>query len=133
VRGFQLHGTETTCQTLGGERLDKAVAAAFLEAVTPAGIAASTGAIAELTEQQDGRLAGQRLALERAEFEAQRAERQFDACEPDNRLVARTLECKLEEALSAVAREQRALTALEPTWTSHWLIACTYRGCQFRS
>ena len=107
VRGFHLHGTETTCQTLGGGRLDKAVAAAFLEAVTPAGVAASAGAIAELTEQHDARLAGQRLALERAEFEAQRAERQFDACEPENRLVARTLERKLEDALAAVAREQR--------------------------
>jgi len=113
VRGFHLHGTDTTCQTLGGGRLDKAVAAAFLEAVTPAGVAASTSAIAELTEQHDGRLAGQRLALERAQFEAERAGRQFDACEPENRLVARTLERKLEEALSAIAREQRTLAALE--------------------
>jgi excisionase family DNA binding protein len=113
VRGFHLHGTEATCQTLGGGRLDKAVAAAYLEAVTPAGVAASTSAIAELTEQHDARLAGQRLALERAEFEAQRAERQFDACEPENRLVARTLERKLEDALSAVACEQRTLAALE--------------------
>jgi DNA invertase Pin-like site-specific DNA recombinase/transposase len=113
VRGFHLHGTDTTCQTLGGGRLDRAVAAAFLEAVTPAGVAASTGAIAELTDQHDARLAGQRLALERAEFEAQRAERQFDACEPENRLVARTLERKLEDALAGVAREQRTLAALE--------------------
>lgn len=113
VRGFHHHGTETTCQTLGGARLDKAIAAAFLEAVTPAGIAASVGAITELTEQHEGRLAGQRLALERAEFEAQRAERQFDACEPENRLVARTLERKLEETLAMVAREQHALAALE--------------------
>jgi len=113
VRGFQLHGTDATCQTLGGGRLDKAIAAAFLEAVTPAGIAASIGAIAELTEAHDARLAGQRLALERSEFEAARARRQFDACEPEHRLVARTLERKLEEALSGVAREQRTLAALE--------------------
>lgn len=113
VRGFQLHGTDTTCLTLGGGRLDKAIAAAFLEAVTPAGIAASAVAIAELTEQHDARLAGQRLALERARFEAERAERQFDACEPENRLVVRTLERKLKEALSGVACEQRTLAALE--------------------
>jgi DNA invertase Pin-like site-specific DNA recombinase len=113
VRGLHLHGTETTCQTLGGGRLDKAVAAAFLEAVTPAGIAASASAVAELTEQHDARLAGQRLALERAEFEADRARRQFDACEPENRLVARTLENKLEAALAGIAREQRALAVLE--------------------
>jgi DNA invertase Pin-like site-specific DNA recombinase/biotin operon repressor len=113
VRGFHLHGTEKTCQTLGGGRLDKAIASAFLEAVTPAGVAASTGAITELTQQHDTRLAGQRLALERAEFEAERARRQFDACEPENRLVARSLETKLEQALAGVEREQRALAALE--------------------
>ena len=113
VRGFHLHGTEKTCQTLGGGRLDKAIASAFLEAVTPAGVAASSGAITELTEQHEVRLAGQRLALERAEFEAERARRQFDACEPENRLVARSLEAKLEQALAGVAREQRALAALE--------------------
>lgn len=113
VRGFHLHGTEKTCQTLGGGRLDKAIVSAFLEAVTPAGVAASTGAITELTEQHDVRLAGQRLALERAEFEAERARRQFDACEPENRLVARSLEAKLERALGDVAHERRALAALE--------------------
>jgi excisionase family DNA binding protein len=113
VRGHIFHGTENTCQTLGGGRLDKAIAAMFLEAVTPAGVAATTGAIAELEDQHQARMAGQRLALERATFEAGRAQRQFDACEPENRLVARTLERKLEEALTDVEREQRALAALE--------------------
>ena len=113
VRGHIFHGTEGACQTLGGGRLDKEIAAMFLEAVTPAGVAATTGAIAELTEQHDAPLAGQRLALERAQFEADRARRQFDACEPEHRLVARTLERKLEQALAGVEREQRALAALE--------------------
>jgi excisionase family DNA binding protein len=111
--GFMHYGTEKACQGLGGGRLDKAVAAAFLEAVTPAGIAASTDAITELTVQHDARLAGQRLALERAQFEAERARRQFDACEPEHRLVARTLEGKLETTLADVAREQRAFEVLE--------------------
>jgi hypothetical protein len=113
VRGHIFHGTESACQTLGGGRLDKAIAAMFLEAVTPAGVAATTGAIAELEDQHQARMAGQRLALERATFEAGRAQRRFDACEPENRLVARTLERKLEEALTGVEREQRALAALE--------------------
>jgi excisionase family DNA binding protein len=112
-RGLAFHGTGSSCQTLGGGRLDKHVAAAFLEAVTPAGVGASTAAINELTEQHEGRLTGQRLALERAQFEADRAARQFDGCEPENRLVARTLERKLEDALSVVEREQRALATLE--------------------
>src|SRR5205823_7734646 len=101
------------CQSLGGVRLDKAVADAFLEAVTPAGLAASAAAIGELEDQHEERLAGQRLALERAQFEADRARRQFDACEPEHRLVARTLERTLEETLASVQREQRTLAALE--------------------
>jgi excisionase family DNA binding protein len=113
VRGRDLHATGHGCQALGGGRLEKAVIDAFLQAVTPAGIAATAGAIGELERQHEERLAGQRLALERAGYEAERAERQFDACEPENRLVARTLERKLEQALAAAEQQQRKLAALE--------------------
>ena len=113
VRGHVLHHTDTSCQSLGGGRLEKAVVDAFLEAVTPAGVAATAGAIRELEDQHEQLLAGQRLALERAEYESERAERQFDACEPENRLVARTLERKLEDTLAQVERERGKLIALE--------------------
>src|SRR6266540_7279218 len=115
VRGRDLHGTERACQSLGGRRPDRAVADAFLEAVSPAGVAASASAVAELEAQHAGRLAQQRLALERAEYEGERAKRQYDACEPEHRLVARTLERTYEHALVALEREQRALAALEQT------------------
>src|SRR4051794_32521300 len=113
LRGHVLHATEQTCQSLGGGRLDQAVAVAFLEAVTPAGVAATAGAVRELHDQHDQRLAGQRLAVERAQFEAGRARRQFDACEPEHRLVARTLEHALEDTLAAVEHERGKLAALE--------------------
>jgi DNA invertase Pin-like site-specific DNA recombinase len=113
VRAFHLHGAERSCQTLGGTRLDRAVAGAFLEAVTPAGVAASASAITELEAQHEQRLAGQRLALERAEFEVGRTRRQFDACEPEHRLVARTLEHRLEQALGIVEHERQRLATLE--------------------
>ena len=71
-----------------------------LEAVAPAGIAATAAAIGEIEDQHEARMAGQRLALERAQYEADRAQRKFDACEPENRLVGRTLERALEEALA---------------------------------
>jgi DNA invertase Pin-like site-specific DNA recombinase len=113
VRGHVLHHTESACQTLGGGRLEKAVSELFLETVSPAGVAATAGAIHELEDQHQQLVSGQRLALERAEYEAQRAERQFDACEPENRLVARTLEGKLEETLATAERERGKLAALE--------------------
>lgn len=113
VRGRDSHGTGRACQSLGGGRLDKAVADAFLDAVAPAGIAATAGAIGELEAQHEQRLAGQRLAVERAQYEADRAQRKFDACEPENRLVGRTLERALEEALTSLQRENGRLAQLE--------------------
>ena len=63
---------------------------------------------ASSSDQHEQRLAGQRLAVERAEFEADRAQRQFDACEPENRLVARTLEARARGQRSpTVERERR--------------------------
>ena len=115
VRGRDLHATGKACQSLGGRRLETAVVAAFLEAVTPAGVQATAGAIGELSEQHEQRLAGQRLALQRADYEAERARRQFDACEPEHRLVARTLEQSLEQALAVAEQERGKLAAIEQT------------------
>jgi hypothetical protein len=69
---------------------------------------ASSGAVHDFLTN-DERLDGQRLAVESAEFDADRAHRQFDACEPEHRLVARTF----EGALAAVERERGKLAALE--------------------
>src|SRR4051812_25016420 len=113
VRGHHHHATGQACQSLGGGRLDQAVAAAFLEAVTPAGVAATALAVGQLDDEHEARVAGQRLAIERAEFEVERARRQFDACEPEHRLVARTLEAAFEQALQAAERERGRLAALE--------------------
>lgn len=113
VRAHHLHGTDHSCQSVGGVRLERAIANAFLDAVTPAGLRVSTQAIEELERQHDEHLAGQRLVVERAEFEVDRARRQFDACEPEHRLVARTLEARLEATLSELERERRRLAALE--------------------
>jgi len=112
-RGRDMHATGKACQTVGGARLEKTVIGAFLEAAAPAGIAATAGAIRELEEQHEARLSGQRLAVERAQYEADRAQRKYDACEPENRLVARTLERALEAALIELERERAKLVQLE--------------------
>jgi hypothetical protein len=55
--------------------------------------------------------------LERAQYEVDRARRQYDAVEPENRLVARTLERALEEKLSAhqmLRAEHDRLAAEQP-------------------
>ena len=113
--GFTSTAPSTTCQSLGGGRLDKAVADAFLDAVTPAGVARDRRRDRRArAEQHEQRLAGQRLAVERAEFEAERARaavRRVRAGEPARRAHARAQ--ARGQALSELEREQRTLAALE--------------------
>ena len=49
--------------------------------------------------------------MERARYDADRAERAFHAAEPENRLVARTLEARWEARLAALAEAEAALAA----------------------
>jgi excisionase family DNA binding protein len=51
------------------------------------------------------------LAVERARYDAGRAERVFCACEPENRLVARSLEPRWKARLAALAEAGQALEA----------------------
>jgi Recombinase zinc beta ribbon domain len=105
-RGRDMHATGAVCQSLGGLRLERAVAQAFLEAVTPAGIRASAEAITELEHQHEERLRAQRLAVERAEFEAVRARRQFaeTTTARDRKELLRTL---VAEAIVTVHQQPR--------------------------
>ena len=111
-RTHQQQGTRHPCQSVGGLRLDRTVSDAFLEAVTPAGVDATARAIEDLQADHEERVRLQAIAVERAEYEATRRQRQFDACEPENRLVARSLESALEQALALAERERRALAEL---------------------
>jgi hypothetical protein len=64
--------------------------------------------VVEMIEEQDHALDKQwLLRLERARYEAKRAERQYDACDPDNRTVARTLEKRWNDKLVAVEDLER--------------------------
>jgi DNA invertase Pin-like site-specific DNA recombinase len=112
-RTHQMQATRRPCQTIGGLRLDSTVIAAFLEAVTPAAVDATAGAVDQLEAEHAERRRLQALALERAEFEAERRRRQFDACEPENRLVARTLEGAYEQALVDTEEQRRTLAELD--------------------
>jgi excisionase family DNA binding protein len=87
------------CQLIGGKRIDQSVAQAFLEATGPAALEAARQAN-QLVRQESEQLARYwRHQVEKAEYEAQRAERQYESIEPENRLVARTLEKRWNERL----------------------------------
>ncbi|MGH7921329.1 MAG: recombinase family protein, partial [Candidatus Dormibacteraceae bacterium] len=107
VRGSQLYGTKR-CQSVGGRRIEQVALAAVFEALKPAGIEATLRAIEQGSSQHQARVHSVELELERAHIHAQRAQRQFDACEPENRLVARNLEREWEQRLTEVRRAEHA-------------------------
>ena len=110
---YQTQATSVICQTIGGLRFDHTVVDAFLDAVTPAGVDATAAAVDQLEADHADRRRLQLLAVERVEYEAERRRRQFDACEPENRLVARSLERAYEDALADVERQRLALAELD--------------------
>lgn len=89
----------TPCGGVAAAAVDDLVAAQVLAALQPAALELSLQA-AEAIQQDRARLDRcRRHELERAGYEAERWERQYQAVEPENRLVARTLERRWEEAL----------------------------------
>ena len=125
-RANQMYGA-STCQLIGGRRLHETVLDELLAVLAPASLAATVQALADARARHRQNLAVFERAAERARYEAGRALRQYDNIEPENRLVARTLEAVLEDKLAAVriaenqlaaqrARQPVTLTSEETAW-----------------
>lgn len=122
-----VNGRGVYCFNVGGLAIDRAVAQAFLEAVTPATVEALQLSIEQLQINHDAALSQWRLEVERARYEAERAERRYRAVEPENRLVARPLETEWENRLRDLVtaetelhrREQQRPRSLTPEQLQH--------------
>jgi hypothetical protein len=104
-----VNGRGMFCLRVGGVRIDEAVAFAFLETVAPAGIEAALLAEKNIEADHEAALAQWRLQVERARYETERTERRYRSVEPENRLVARTLEAEWESRLSELAAAEAEL------------------------
>jgi DNA invertase Pin-like site-specific DNA recombinase len=93
------------CAGLAGRVVDELVAAQVLVALQPSALELSLAAADDWQQERDRLTENWRQRLERARYHTDRAERQFEAVEPENRLVARELERRWEVAL----KEQRQL------------------------
>ena len=97
------------CFTFGGARAEKLIVSAALDAVAPLAIDAATEAQVSVSKAQEDRWQLLELELKQARYDATLAERRYAACDPENRLIAATLEKRWEEALVRVqAFEDRA-------------------------
>jgi len=93
------------CLGLAGRVLDELVADQILVALQPAALELSMAAADDVQQERDRLTENWRQRLERARYQTERAERQFAAVEPENRLVARELERRWEAEL----KDQRQL------------------------
>jgi DNA invertase Pin-like site-specific DNA recombinase len=96
---------EPWCQSLAGGPIEALAIEEVLHALEPAALELSLEAVADLEREHRRQDEHWRQRLERARIEAERAARQYHAVEPENRLVARELERRWEQALA----EQRDL------------------------
>jgi len=111
--GSRVERGSASCLSAGGLRLDEAVVREVLSLIQPVGIEAALLALDQLENLNDHKRESLALALERARFEARRAQRQYDAVDPDNRLVAGELEQRWNQALEQVAELEEKITALD--------------------
>lgn len=96
------------CISFGGSRVDAAVAAEVLRVVQPAAIEAAILAYQDEAKKQDEVRSALERDLQAARYAANRAQRQFDASDPENRLVTDELERRWNQALQRVNEiEQR--------------------------
>jgi DNA invertase Pin-like site-specific DNA recombinase len=113
-RRFQ-DGQGGMCWSVPARPIDAAVETHVLEVLTPENVDLALAVLAQM-EQDAQELDRQwQLQRERARYEAQRAARQFDAVEPENRLVARTLERRWNEKLQQVEALERAYAEAQRT------------------
>jgi DNA invertase Pin-like site-specific DNA recombinase len=96
---------ESLCQSLSGQRLDAFVGRQVLAALEPAALELHLAAAADVAQERQRLHQHWQQQLERARYETDRAARQYQVVEPENRLVARELERRWNEAL----QEQRRL------------------------
>ena len=92
----------TDCQLVRALALDRQVEQRFLQVLQPDQVTLALAALAQLEQQEQAERKQWELRLERARYQAKRAERQYQEVEPENRLVARSLEKQWEEQLRAV-------------------------------
>jgi excisionase family DNA binding protein len=90
------------CRSFGGVTVEQAVVEAVLDVLAPARMEAMLDAADQLAARRTVKQRQVEMELERARYDAERCARQYSQVEPENRLVARTLETRWNEAMDRV-------------------------------
>lgn len=103
------HTATPACRSVRADTVDAAVADCLLGALSGEEVALALAAADEVTDRRTRSTRAAELAVERARYQAERAERALLAVEPENRLVARNFENRLEARLGELAEVEAAL------------------------
>ncbi|WP_127589258.1 recombinase family protein [Paenibacillus koleovorans] len=103
-KGRWEHGKRATCTTVPASSVDQAIVNRLLDVMQPAQLELALQVMDRLVNAEDDTDKGWKLHIERAKYEADRAERQYQQVEPENRLVARSLEVRWNEKLAELSR-----------------------------
>jgi len=109
--GGQGKGTKR-CLSFGSKKIDQRVSTELLKAVSPLGIEAAVAAASLSSEKRSREIENARLQVDAAQYEADRAFEQFDLCDPKNRIVAESLEERLNDKLADLQAAKERLQAL---------------------
>jgi len=111
-RAYQ-DGDEKICQTMISRPVDAAVVEAFLASVAPSSLRVSLQVLDQVEQDLIAQRRQRELQLEQARYETRLAQRQYDAVDPSNRLVAAELERRWNEKLERVAQLERTFAQAE--------------------
>jgi DNA invertase Pin-like site-specific DNA recombinase len=102
-----------TCTIINADYIDPVVVEAFFTAVQPAQLDVLESVLREQNEAHTQLAQQWQQRLQRAQYEAHLAQRQYNAVDPENRLVAAELERRWEAKLQALATTQREVEQFE--------------------
>jgi DNA invertase Pin-like site-specific DNA recombinase len=111
-RAYQ-DGEDKTCQSMTSRPIDAAVVEAFLAALSPMSLRVATQVMEQLEQELRSQRRQRELQREQARYEARLAQRQYDAVDPANRLVAAELERRWNEKLERVEQFEQAFVRAE--------------------
>jgi DNA invertase Pin-like site-specific DNA recombinase len=106
-------GAAHLCQSMTAHPVDAAVVEAFLNAVSPLQVEVALRVLDQIEQERQVLRRQWELQLEQARYEARLAQRQYDAIDPENRLVAAELERRWNQKLERVVQLEQAYARAE--------------------
>jgi DNA invertase Pin-like site-specific DNA recombinase len=97
-----LGASGTTCMRIRCDPVDEAISKRVLEVLRPAELELAAKALHELEVRDEAMGRQWRMRIDRAEYEAQLAQKRYEEVDPSNRLVAATLERRWNDALEKI-------------------------------